>query len=106
VITLKVRRKNGHIIRFELWGHAGYAEAGQDIVCAGVSALVIAAANGLITHAGVSRIVRQGNGRFTCLVRDIPSERARDMADAVLGTMVSGVAAIAARHPENVVLID
>ena len=30
---------------FDMEGHAGYAEAGEDIVCAGVSALVINALN-------------------------------------------------------------
>ena len=32
---------------FDMEGHAGYAEAGEDIVCAGVSALVINALNSI-----------------------------------------------------------
>ena len=34
-------------VGFDMEGHAGYAEAGEDIVCAGVSALVINALNSI-----------------------------------------------------------
>lgn len=39
--------ENGELRGFLVRGHAGYAEAGEDIVCAGVSALVQTAAMGL-----------------------------------------------------------
>ena len=40
-----IRNRNGRYIGFECIGHAGYAEAGSDIVCAGVSTLVINTVN-------------------------------------------------------------
>ena len=45
MITIKVRKKNGSYEEFISKGHAGYAEAGQDIVCAAVSALIINTVN-------------------------------------------------------------
>ena len=39
--------QNGKYIGFECIGHAGFADAGKDIVCAGVSALVINAVNSI-----------------------------------------------------------
>lgn len=47
MIQAKVVRKNGHYKKFMIDGHAGYAEAGEDIVCAAVSALVINAINSI-----------------------------------------------------------
>mgnify|MGYP000385246086 CR=1 FL=1 len=47
MITIKVRKKNGSYEEFISKGHAGYAEAGQDIVCAAVSALIITTVNSL-----------------------------------------------------------
>lgn len=40
MINLVFKIKNNSIIGFSCNGHSGYAEAGQDIVCAAVSSLV------------------------------------------------------------------
>lgn len=39
----------GEILGFQTIGHAGYAEYGEDIVCAGVSALVLNTVNSIET---------------------------------------------------------
>ncbi len=39
--------KDGELIGFKVRGHAGYADKGEDIVCAGVSALVMTAIQSL-----------------------------------------------------------
>ena len=41
------RRADGTLIGYRSQGHTGYAEAGQDIVCAAVSALTQSTLNGL-----------------------------------------------------------
>ena len=41
-----------HIFKFSINGHANYDEAGSDIVCAAVSALVISTINGLTEIVG------------------------------------------------------
>ena len=45
VTVYKTRRHD--YVGFDVSGHAGYAEAGSDIVCAAVSALVITAINSI-----------------------------------------------------------
>ena len=40
------RRADGTLIGYRAQGHTGYAEAGQDIVCAAVSALTQSTLNG------------------------------------------------------------
>lgn len=42
-----IRNRDGKYIGFDCIGHAGYAEKGEDIVCAGVSALVINTVNSI-----------------------------------------------------------
>ncbi|MBO5371769.1 MAG: ribosomal-processing cysteine protease Prp [Lachnospiraceae bacterium] len=41
------RNQNGQYKGFDCLGHAGYADAGEDIICAGVSALVINTINSI-----------------------------------------------------------
>ena len=41
------RNRDNEFLGFECLGHAGYAEEGEDIVCAGISALVINTVNSL-----------------------------------------------------------
>ena len=50
MITVTVSKKSNSYISFVSEGHAGYAEEGQDIVCAAVSALVINTVNSLETQ--------------------------------------------------------
>ncbi len=47
MIKVKVTLKNGCYADFESKGHAGFAEQGEDIVCAAVSALIINAFNSI-----------------------------------------------------------
>lgn len=46
---ISVFKKDGIYTGFEVDGHAGYAEAGKDIVCAGISMLVINTINSIET---------------------------------------------------------
>lgn len=40
MIRVQASRRNGDIVRITASGHAGYDEAGRDIVCAGVTAIM------------------------------------------------------------------
>lgn len=45
--TTVFRNRNGQYIGFDCIGHAGFAKAGEDIVCAGVSVLIINTINSI-----------------------------------------------------------
>jgi hypothetical protein len=47
MIHAQALKEHGHYRRFTIDGHAGYAEEGEDIVCAAVSALVINTINSI-----------------------------------------------------------
>lgn len=56
------RDQRGRLSGFTVIGHTGYAPAGEDIVCAGVSALTQTAVNALESVAGIEAkvIIRSG----------------------------------------------
>lgn len=53
MITCKIKRKKGNISSVSITGHSEYEDVGRDIVCAAVSALSIAAVNGLTTFVKI-----------------------------------------------------
>jgi len=81
-------------------GHADFADHGQDIVCAAVSAVLQAARLGLEEHAGIELEARQSPG---ALRLRWPEER-RDLAGlrAIVATAELAVAQIARRFPDHV----
>ncbi len=53
MIIVTIEKDNGAITSVEGVGHSGYAPAGEDVVCAGVSALIQALALGMSDIAKV-----------------------------------------------------
>ncbi|MHB8075774.1 ribosomal-processing cysteine protease Prp [Desulfosporosinus fructosivorans] len=95
----------GRIRKFELSGHAGYADSGQDIVCAGISALSIAASNGLEHFLSVAPILQEADGHLTCELVGIP-EQELEKAQWILQTMTLGIEQIHATYGQDYIFID
>lgn len=47
MICIEIRKSGGEYVGFSSKGHAGYAEAGYDIICAAVSALTVNTINAI-----------------------------------------------------------
>ena len=86
MITIKVRKKNGSYEEFISKGHAGYAEEGQDIICAAVSALVINTVNSLEQLTGDHIQAEESDGfvSFT-FMKPVTKEGTLLMDSLVLG---------------------
>ena len=84
MITIKVRKKNGFYEEFISKGHAGYAEAGQDIVCAAVSALIITTVNSLEKFTDDKFDVQENDGFVSINFRNDLSERGMLLMDSLL----------------------
>ena len=84
MITIKVRKKNGSYEEFISKGHAGYAEAGQDIVCAAVSALIITTVNSLEKFTDDEFDVQENDGFVSIHFRNRLSERGMLLMDSLL----------------------
>jgi len=81
-------------------GHAGWADHGDDIVCAAVSAILQAARLGLEAYAKVDLNLAQQEGdlRF-----EVPEGRRDDEAvKAILATAQLAVQQIARQYPQHV----
>ncbi|MHB1315032.1 MAG: ribosomal-processing cysteine protease Prp [Christensenellales bacterium] len=89
---------------FSVSGHSGFAEEGQDIVCAAVSALTQSAVMGLVDIAGLQINHNQEKGALSCTVRPSGDLKKQTQAEAILGTLVLGLQSIAAQYPQFVEL--
>ncbi|MBC9783888.1 ribosomal-processing cysteine protease Prp [Heliobacterium chlorum] len=92
---------NGRILGFEATGHAGAAPHGQDVVCAGVSALTLTAVNGLEHFLGdqALEVDAPGPGNLRCMLMDpLMTDDART-AQIILETMVLGLEKTAENYP-------
>lgn len=49
MITIIVKRNNKNIVKVSLCGHAGFADFGKDIVCAGVSSILTTTVNAILS---------------------------------------------------------
>lgn len=101
MVTVTVWRDTaGRIHGFRSEGHAGYADAGEDIVCAAVSALTQSAVLGLAQHLRMRLDVEQRPGWLQCILCDDVDTRSAGGA-AVLETMVLGLENIAQQYPQQ-----
>lgn len=93
-------RTNGYFIGFNAKGHTGYAAAGRDIVCAGVSTLVQTTILGLEKLVGINPHLEQDkkNGYLACY---LPSELGQEQitqANLILNLMYLGLQQIALEY--------
>ncbi len=99
MIRIRIKGSSPEIEGFLIWGHAGFAAYGQDVVCAGVSAIATTALLGLVELLSEDvcyRILPQGL-IYCRLAKALPPPKARD-AQVILATMVLGLEAIRQDH--------
>ncbi|MBO5503061.1 MAG: ribosomal-processing cysteine protease Prp [Lachnospiraceae bacterium] len=83
---VRIDRRKGKYSGFCCDGHTGYAEAGEDIVCAGVSAIVINTVNCLedLLEEDISYSYEEEGGRIELKFRSEPSEKAEFLIDCMI----------------------
>ncbi|MBS4208969.1 ribosomal-processing cysteine protease Prp [Bacillus sp. FJAT-50079] len=84
-----VRKADGTITSFTMRGHADYAEHGQDIVCAGASAVAFGSINALFALTEVEPVIEQSEGGYlTCTIPDDLSDESFEKAQLLLEGMI------------------
>ncbi len=73
MITAVFSKVGNETIGFDIKGHSGYAQAGQDIVCAAVSSAAYFTAN-LLEKMGVELITSVEDGKMIVKVKNPTSE--------------------------------
>ncbi|HAI21270.1 MAG TPA: ribosomal-processing cysteine protease Prp [Clostridiales bacterium UBA8153] len=101
MVTVVVERDGeGRILGFSMSGHAGFAEAGRDIICAAVSAVAQTAVLGLRRFGGKGMSCVIEPGRLSC--RWSVPMRKLEPAWYIVETMLLGLGDIAKEHPDHV----
>ena len=97
------RNESGHIVSFEVAGHAGAGPFGSDIVCAAVSALTISTVNGIEALAGFQPIVELGEQEdgylFVETIKGINQEQI-NIAQILLENLLLSLQEIEKEHTE------
>ncbi|MGI6070016.1 MAG: ribosomal-processing cysteine protease Prp [Blautia sp.] len=102
MIKVTVTKSNGKYTEFHSSGHAGYAQEGQDIVCAAVSALVITTANALDAYTDDSYVLEEDDGYVSWRFQEEISERGTLLMD----TLVLGLTEIMDSYGRNYLRLE
>lgn len=89
---------DGKVSGFTVAGHSGTAERGQDIVCAGVSALTQTALLGMMEYLHREVDYDIASGKLSVRLKGVPD----DLTEAILQSMLLGLAEIQKLSPEAV----
>ncbi|WP_064092498.1 ribosomal-processing cysteine protease Prp [Rossellomorea aquimaris] len=84
------RASNERIDSFSMDGHADFAEHGQDIVCAGASAVSFGSINAIMALTEVEPIIEQSSdgGFLRCIIPDDIPQEADSKVQLLLNSMV------------------
>ena len=81
-----IKTRNGEYKGFNCIGHSGYAERGEDIVCAAISVLVINTINSLDKLAGekIKLITNEDEGLIDCRFEEQINEKSKLLLDSMV----------------------
>jgi len=98
------RRSDGALVGYRAKGHTGFAEAGEDIVCAAVSALTQSTLNGLqsVLKVPVRSMIDDRTALLEAEFTPEISEKQLEQAQLLLETLLQGLQAIERSYPRNV----
>ncbi len=103
MVTVTMLRQNGHTVGFTSAGHAGYGEAGEDVVCSAVSAITQTCVLGLTNVIGLrpgKRLaleIGEETG-ITCILSGDTDEEQQQKAELLFSTMEEGLRSIKASY--------
>ena len=99
MITVTVLREHGTPVGFTVTGHADQGEYGEDLVCAGVSAVVQTAILGIVERLKLKAGVSVNEGDTTCILDRDTGKAELEQASIVFDTMLLGLRSMQAAYP-------
>lgn len=101
MIRIRFYQNNqGDILGFQTIGHAGYAQAGEDIVCAGVSVLVMNTINSIETFTDDKQLV-ECEDRKGIIRMKLTGERSKE-AQLLLQSLLLGLQSIEKEYDQYI----
>ena len=102
MVEIKIIYDGENIVGFKAEGHAGYARAGKDIYCAGVSAITGTALIGLQMHLAHPPIYKEKEGWLDCKLPPVLNEEDSKKAQLILSTMEAGLKSLEEVNPRYI----
>ncbi|MEE0420909.1 MAG: ribosomal-processing cysteine protease Prp [Lachnospiraceae bacterium] len=84
MITIEIHKNGEQYKGFTSQGHAGYADSGQDIICAAVSVLAVNAINSIEAFTKDRFAVRQEDGFLELILEGKVSKEATLLLDSMI----------------------
>ena len=106
--TITFRNEGGRIIGFDSQGHSGYAEAGEDIVCAAITSairLVDATINDVLGLAASVKI-RESDATISFRLPGSLGPTAESACQALLTGLMVYFAELHDEYPENIEVLE
>jgi len=104
MISAILYREGARFTGFRASGHSGYAEAGSDIVCAGVSILSCTCVNSLESLAGIRPNVRENTDGLLDFTLPQADDEADQKAQLLMGALCQGLTDLQEEYPRFVKL--
>ncbi len=102
MVTVTLFQRNGEFTKFLSMGHANFASHGEDIVCAGISALTQTCANALESVAHVAPKVKVGEGILSV---KLPDDCHNHDAQVLFKALHQGLKDIQQSYPKHIRII-
>jgi len=102
VIVRIERHEDGTIDGFSSRGHAGYADHGEDIVCAAISAVTVGTVNSIEALTGVEMKTKMKDGFLSARLPDLPENSPKEQVQLLLESMQVMLASIEESYGEYI----
>ena len=81
-----IKTSNGEYVGFNCIGHSGYAERGEDIVCAAISVLVINTINSLdrLASEKINLVTNEEEGLIDCRFEGQINDKSKLLLDSMV----------------------
>ena len=83
MIKINIEKNNTKIVSLVVSGHSNYDEKGKDIVCAGVSAIVVGGINALYNENKAAIEFECKDGYSSILVKNIDNDNIQKILDVI-----------------------
>lgn len=100
-----VRDESGFVWQYIVEGHAGYAEAGRDIICSAVSAVAYTGINALEELVGIKNYGME-KGYMICSVPTDISPDLKEKVRIILETIVVGFKQLELTYEDYVTVLE
>lgn len=103
---ITVFSKNGRLVGFNAVGHSGFADAGEDIVCAAISAITQTAVMGITEIVKCSAALDMEDGKLSFMLEKAVKGERFQQAELILRTMLLGLRSIQQEYSDYLKLIE